>query len=238
MQPNPVGTPRPAEMPADLEPVFSASEVPPAGPSALSVTCFHSILRPEAGPGPVERPASARPGEGAATPADLREDIVGFIPSLRAFARSLTGNPGDADDLLQETLMRAIANIHQFTPGTNLKAWLFRIQRNVYYTAYRKRRRESVLLPEQAEQIVSAPQQEWSIKIRSMHEALERLPEDQREALLLVSGAGLSYEEAAELCGCALGTIKSRVSRARTRLLALLNVDDHAEFLEVDHPQP
>lgn len=161
--------------------------------------------------------------------------IIDMIPSLRAFARSLTRNAAEADDLVQETLVRALASLHQFRPGTNMKAWLFRIERNVFYTNYRKRNRESAIMCKEVEDIPwIEPPQEWSMKARAMHVALEQLPGDQKEALMLVSGAGLSYEEAADVCGCALGTIKSRVSRARSRLLALLQVYHHEEFMEVE----
>lgn len=163
------------------------------------------------------------------------ERMTAMMPSLRAFARSLTRNPAEADDLVQETLTRALGSLHQFTPGTNLKAWLFRIARNVFYTRYRRSQREAAALSQEAGELSSAgPQQEWSLKLQALQRALEQVPADQKEALLLVSGSGLSYEEAAEVCDCALGTIKSRVSRARTRLLLLLQVDHHEEFLEVE----
>lgn len=167
--------------------------------------------------------------------AEERELIIEMMPSLRAFARSLTRNASEADDLVQETLLRALASLHQFRPGTNMKAWLFRIERNVFYTNYRKRHRECTVLAREVEDIpwVDAPQ-EWSVKARAMENALAKLPHDQREALMLVSGTGLSYEEAAEICGCALGTIKSRVSRARTRLLSILQVYHHEEFMEIE----
>lgn len=161
--------------------------------------------------------------------------IVEMIPSLRGFAKSLCRNQSEADDIVQETLVRALGSIHQFKPGTNMKAWLFRIERNVFYTRYRKKAREAELPVKETDFGVSmdAPQ-EWSVKMQSMHLALQRLRGEQKQALLLVSGSGLSYEEAADVCGCALGTIKSRVSRARTRLLELLEAEDHEDFLEVD----
>lgn len=164
-----------------------------------------------------------------------RELIITLMPSLRAFARSLTRNASEADDLVQETLLRALSSLHQFRPGTNMKAWLFRIERNVFYTNYRKRHREGTVLSREVEDIpwVEAPQ-EWLIKARAMDNALAQLPNDQKEALLLVSGTGLSYEKAAAQCGCALGTIKSRVSRARSRLLLLLQVYHHEEFMEIE----
>lgn len=164
-----------------------------------------------------------------------RELIISLMPSLRAFARSLTRNASEADDLVQETLLRALSSLHQFRPGTNMKAWLFRIERNAFYTNYRKRHREGTAHSREVEDIpwMEAPQ-EWSIKARAMDNALAQLPNDQKEALLLVSGTGLSYEEAAQRCGCALGTIKSRVSRARNRLLVLLQVYHYEEFMEIE----
>lgn len=165
---------------------------------------------------------------------DPKELIVELLPALRAFARSLTRNPAEADDLLQETLVKALDKIHQFTPGTNMKAWLFTIERNVFYSRYRKRCREGGQVAEDAIELSCEPEQEWMMKMKAMHRALDQLPEDQREVLVLVSGAGLSYVKAAEVCGCALGTIKSRVSRARARLLTLLQVKNQAEFLETD----
>lgn len=161
----------------------------------------------------------------------LQGEIIRLMPSLRAFARTLTRNAAEADDLLQETLLRALSNIHQFSPGTNLKAWLFAIVRNTFYSNYRKTRREVTSALEQPSGSVSEPAQEWSLKVKAVHDALERLPADQREALILIGGAGLSYEEAASVCGCALGTIKSRVSRGRVRLLELLEVDGNDDFL-------
>ncbi len=175
-------------------------------------------------------------GETAPDEEDAKKDlIIDMIPSLRAFAMSLTKNGAEADDLVQETLIRALGSIHQFAAGTNMKAWLFRIERNVFYTNYRKKHRESAVLSREVEDMrLVEPQQEWSLKVTAMHRALEKLPPDQKEALLLVSGSGLSCEEAAEVCGCALGTIKSRVSRARTRLLALLEVYHYEEFMEIE----
>lgn len=163
---------------------------------------------------------------------DLHGDILSLVPMLRAFARILTRNPSEADDLLQETLCKALANIHQFSPGTNLKAWLLTIQRNTFYTAYKKKRREMTEADPPENVGYARPDQEWSLKLRAMDRALGRLPADQREALILVGGAGLTYEEAADICGCALGTIKSRVNRGRCRLLELLQVTSPDDFLE------
>ncbi|MFG1480739.1 sigma-70 family RNA polymerase sigma factor [Xanthobacter sp. V4C-4] len=173
----------------------------------------------------------------AATPDDaaLRTQVLALLPALRAFARSLTRNRTEADDLVQETLMKALANIDRFDPGTNLRAWLFTILRNTYYTDMRKRRRETEGLSALAHQDHNVgPSQEWSMTLRTLQEALTHLPDDQREALVLVGAAGLSYEEAADVCGCALGTIKSRVNRARAKLLVLMGAQATADVVEGD----
>ncbi|WP_234051059.1 MULTISPECIES: sigma-70 family RNA polymerase sigma factor [unclassified Xanthobacter] len=165
----------------------------------------------------------------------LRMQVLEFLPALRAFARSLTRNRTEADDLVQETLLKALANIDRFDPGTNLRAWLFTILRNTYYTDMRKRRRENEGLSVLAQQDSNVgPSQDWSMTLQSLEEALTHLPDDQREALVLVGAAGLSYEEAAEVCGCALGTIKSRVNRARAKLLVLMGASDTADVVEGD----
>jgi RNA polymerase sigma-70 factor (ECF subfamily) len=152
----------------------------------------------------------------------LRDDILASVPSLRAFAISLSGNGDRADDLVQETLLRAIANIDSFQPGSNLPAWLFTILRNLFRSDYRKRRREV----EDAEGNYAK-----TLKTQPSQGAhLDKLPQDQREALILVGASGFSYEDAAAICGCAVGTIKSRVNRARSKLSALLYVDGAEDF--------
>ncbi|WP_188574664.1 sigma-70 family RNA polymerase sigma factor [Azorhizobium oxalatiphilum] len=167
--------------------------------------------------------------------ADLRNQVLELLPALRAFARSLTRNRTEADDLVQETLLKALSNIDKFDPGTNLRAWLFTILRNTYYTEIRKRRRENDGMSTLAQQDSNmGPAQEWAVTLKSLKEALELLPADQREALVLVGAAGLSYEEAADVCGCALGTIKSRVNRARAKLLTLMGADGSADVVEPD----
>ncbi|MCG5234963.1 MULTISPECIES: sigma-70 family RNA polymerase sigma factor [Xanthobacter] len=167
--------------------------------------------------------------------AALRTQVLEFLPALRAFARSLTRNRTEADDLVQETLLKALSNMDKFDPGTNLRAWLFTILRNTYYTEIRKRRRENDGMSALAQQDTNiGPSQEWSATLSSLKEALARLPDDQREALVLVGAAGLSYEEAAEVCGCALGTIKSRVNRARAKLLVLMGAETTADVVEGD----
>ncbi|WP_043880604.1 MULTISPECIES: sigma-70 family RNA polymerase sigma factor [Azorhizobium] len=167
--------------------------------------------------------------------AELRTQVLEFLPALRAFARSLTRNRTEADDLVQETLLKALSNIDKFDPGTNLRAWLFTILRNTYYTEIRKRRRENDGMSTLAQQDTNmGPAQEWAVTLKTLKSALEELPSDQREALILVGAAGLSYEEAAEVCGCALGTIKSRVNRARAKLLVLMGADATADVVETD----
>ncbi len=155
---------------------------------------------------------------------------MALIPSLRAFAWSLSHNSSDADDLVQDTLIKAWSNRDKFEIGTNLRAWLFTILRNTYYTSVVRRRREVADEDgKYAATLSEAPTQDWSVAVRSLQAALQKLPDEHREALVLVGAAGLTYEEAAEICGCALGTIKSRVSRARTRLLALMDVGEASD---------
>ncbi|HEY1750745.1 MAG TPA: sigma-70 family RNA polymerase sigma factor [Caulobacteraceae bacterium] len=149
-----------------------------------------------------------------------------MIPALRAFAWSISRNGSDADDLVQDTLIKAWSHRDKFETGTNLRAWLFTILRNTYYTAVVRRRREVRDEDDQhARSLTSAPTQEWGLAIHALQNALEQLPIEHREALILVGAAGLSYEEAAEICGCALGTIKSRVNRARNRLMKIMDFD-------------
>src|ERR1700751_5590509 len=161
----------------------------------------------------------------------VKEAMLGAVPSLRAFAISLSGNVDRADDLVQETLLRAIANIDSFQPGTNMSAWLFTILRNLFRSEYRKRRREVEDTDgSYAETLKSHPEQQSRVEFEEFRAALSRLPPDQREALILVGASGFSYEEAAAICECAVGTIKSRVNRARTRLAELLSIDSDERF--------
>jgi RNA polymerase sigma-70 factor (ECF subfamily) len=157
--------------------------------------------------------------------------MLAAIPSLRAFAISLSGNVDRADDLVQETLLRAIANIESFEPGTNMSGWLFTILRNLFFSDYRKRRRE-VEDPDgsYADRLKSPPEQHGQLEFEELRVALATLPSAQREALLLVGASGFSYQEAAAICETAIGTIKSRVFRARTRLLELLAIDSADTF--------
>ena len=161
----------------------------------------------------------------------VRKAVLGAVPSLRAFAISLCGNVDRADDLVQEALLRAIANINSFQPGTNMSAWLFTILRNHFRSEYRKRRREvEDSEGRYAETLKSQPEQYGHVEFREFRQALTQLPADQREALVLVGASGFSYEEAAHICGCAVGTIKSRVNRARTRLAELMSIEAADDF--------
>ena len=161
----------------------------------------------------------------------LRDAMLTAVPSLRAFAISLSGNIDRADDLVQETLLRAIANIDSFQPGTNMSAWMFTILRNLFRSEYRKRRREVEDTDgSYADSLKSHPEQNSRLEFQEFRTALAKLPPDQREALILVGASGFSYEEAAAICECAVGTIKSRVNRARTRLADLLAIEGAEDF--------
>ena len=158
---------------------------------------------------PVERP--------------LGEQLLAAIPSLRAFAISLCGSPDRADDLVQDTLVKAWSHIDRFERGTNLNAWLFTILRNNFFSDHRKRVREVEDADgSYAATLTTAPDQLSHLDFDDLRQALLKLPTDQREALLLVGAQGFSYEDAAGICGCAVGTIKSRVARGRVALEALL----------------
>lgn len=162
---------------------------------------------------------------------DFRAELLSVIPNLRAFAMSLVGAADKADDLVQETLVRAWDKRETFTPGTNLKGWLFTILRNEFYSQMRKKKRE-VSDPEglMAERLSVHPEQIGRLDMEDFKSAVNLLPEDQREALVLVGASGFSYEEAADICGCAVGTIKSRVSRARTQLGRILGLEGDGEY--------
>jgi RNA polymerase sigma-70 factor, ECF subfamily len=162
---------------------------------------------------------------------NVKEAMLEAVPSLRAFAISLCGNVDRADDLVQEALLRAWANMDSFQPGTNMSAWLFTILRNLFRSEYRKRRREVEDVDGfYAETLTSLPEQDGRLEIVEFRGALKLLPSEQRESLILVGASGFSYEEAAQICGCAVGTIKSRVNRARSRLNEILSIDSISDF--------
>lgn len=157
--------------------------------------------------------------------------LVAAIPNLRAFAISLCGNVQTANDLVQETMLKAWSNRHRFEEGSNFKAWLFTILRNTYFSDFRRGKRE--VRDEDglaAASLSSIPEQPGHMDMIDFERSLAKLSEDQKEALLLVGAEGFSYEEAAEICGCAIGTIKSRVNRARARLGELMDVGSSEDF--------
>ena len=160
---------------------------------------------------------------------EFRSQIIAAIPGLRAFGMSLTARGDRADDLVQETLMKAWKHHDSYQPGTNMKAWLYTILRNEFYTQLRKRKREVEDADGAYSSRVMVPaEQNGHLDIADLRIALDKLPEDQREAIILVGASGFSYEEAAEICSVAVGTVKSRVNRARARLSVLLKLEpDH-----------
>ncbi len=167
---------------------------------------------------PPRRPAPATAGERAGP--RHGEEIIGCIPALRVFARSLCRDRIEADDLVQETLLRAIENIDRFEPGTNLRAWLFTILRNRFYSNWAKRTRERTGDTDCVSSIpaVATDGQFWHLRMQEMEAALHALPRPYRETIILVAVLGESYIQAAEILGCDIGTIKSRMSRARAAL--------------------
>ena len=163
--------------------------------------------------------------------AALRDSLVAEMSSLRAFGVSLCGDKERADDLVQETLFKAWNHLDSFHEGTNLKAWLFTILRNTYFSERRKRRREVEDTDgSYAAQLATPPEQLGHMDMQDFRAVLARLPDDQREALILVGAAGFSYEEAAQISGCPVGTIKSRVNRARVRLAEMLGLAADVDF--------
>jgi len=153
----------------------------------------------------------------------FRRELVGLIPHLRAFARTLAGEPAAADDLAQDAMMKAWDARNSFQMGTNMKAWTFMILRNQFYSEKRRAWRQTQLDQEAAERtLVAIDDPGAPIALDELRQGLAMLPYEQREALILVGAGGFAYEEAAEICGCAVGTVKSRVSRARRALQAIL----------------
>jgi len=160
-------------------------------------------------------------------PQAFKAELIELLPSLRAFARSLAHNAAQADDLVQDTLVKALANVDRFEQGTNLRAWLFTILRNHYYSQLRKSKREiEDAEGRHAARIAVRPEQDGSVDLEDFKVAFAQLAPDHREVLSLVGASGCSYEEAATICGCAVGTIKSRVNRARRKLSDLLGLED------------
>src|SRR6476659_8907897 len=155
--------------------------------------------------------------------AAFKAELVALIPHLRAFARTLAGDPTSADDLAQDAMMKAWDARASYQMGTNMKAWTFMILRNQFYSEKRRSWRQTQLDQEAAERtLVAVDDPESPVALDELRQGLAMLPPDQREALILVGAGGFAYEEAAVICGCAVGTLKSRVSRARRALHAIL----------------
>ncbi len=158
---------------------------------------------------------------------DPREELVEHLGPMRAFAMSLCRNSATADDLVQEALIKAWSNIDSFEPGSNMRAWLFTILRNTYYSLHRKRKREVEDVDgSYAAALSEKPSHDGRLALHDFTQAFNRLNDEQREALVLVGAGGFTYEEAAETCGVAVGTIKSRVNRARARLSELMGLEE------------
>jgi RNA polymerase sigma-70 factor (ECF subfamily) len=157
--------------------------------------------------------------------------VVAALPRLRAFAISLTGKSDQADDLVQEAVIRGLSNLDQFEPGTSMQAWLFTILRNQFHTAYRKKRRE-IEDPDGAlaGTLVTLPEQHGRLDVADLQAALAKLPVYHREVLVLVGAEGLSYEDTARIVGVSVGTVKSRLHRARLSLAELLHIHDETDL--------
>src|SRR5689334_24214235 len=163
-------------------------------------------------------------------PDSFKAELLELVPYLRAFARSLSGRHEGADDLAQEALVKAWQSRDSFVPGTNLKAWLFTILRNQFYSDRRRAWRQAPWDQDAAERIPGGGQdQGWAAELSDTARALRVLTDEQREALILVGAGGFSYEDAAAICKCAVGTVKSRVARARKTLIDILDGDDTLE---------
>jgi RNA polymerase sigma-70 factor (ECF subfamily) len=172
-------------------------------------------------------------GHAAPDRAPAEISVVDLIPALRAFARTFCRIPDDADDLVQETLTKALGNLDKFEPGTRLKSWLFTIMRNTHYTRVKAAAREAPgLLDCASSRPISEATQDWSLRSKEVHAAIQKLPEHQREVLMLIGVLGVSYEETAEICDCAVGTVKSRLNRARAHVLELLDESSSQTLVE------
>lgn len=157
----------------------------------------------------------------------FKAELSSLIPHLRAFARSLCGDATLADDLAQDAMLKAWKARASYEPGTNMKAWAFTILRNLFYSEKRRSWRRQPLDPEVAEAtLVANDNPAGTMELLALRNAIYELPDDQREALILVGAGGLAYEDVAEICGCAVGTIKSRVSRARKAVTEILESNE------------
>lgn len=176
------------------------------------------------------------------TEAETRDEfcsrLVAILPDLRGFARGLCREYDRADDLVQDAVVRALAAMDQFQPGSNFKAWTFTILRNLYVSGFRDRRIRFEPLDEVDQLLLQAPSQEDALAMQKLDEAVQKLPPLRREALILVVAQGLPYGQVAAICRCAVGTIKSRVARARDELRAALNGEVAREDGRADHEGP
>lgn len=169
--------------------------------------------------------------ESSSPASDPRDEIVTHLPAMRAFALSLCRNGSTADDLVQDTIVKAWKNIDKFKAGTNMRAWLFTILRNTFYSDRRKAKREVADVDGQmAATLSQKPDHDGRMAMNDFETEFAKLPSEQREALMLVGAMGFSYEEAAETCRVAVGTIKSRVNRGRVRLIELLGLSEDEEL--------
>ncbi len=201
----------PPDRPTHADATRDAAPLPPMASSLPDPTAT------PAGPAPA-RP-SAHGGASGTAEASLRRELIALLPDMRAFARFLVRDQGGADDLVQETVVRALAALAQFQPGTSLKAWVFTIERNAFWEQGRRRGREQRALRERfAEEEASGPPQESRTDLSDLNRVLFLLPPLLREALVLVGAQELSHEAAAAICGVPVGTMRARVSRARSRL--------------------
>ncbi|EHL98057.1 Sigma-70 region 2 [Acetobacteraceae bacterium AT-5844] len=153
----------------------------------------------------------------------IENDLIACLPDLRAYARSLTRNRHDADDLVQDTVVRIMNSADRFQPGTNFKAWAFTILRNRFLNEFVAKRKQTKELDEAGlEQIPTSARQEEGLEVADFQRVFHMLPEDHRSILSLVAGSGMAYEDVAKVLDCAVGTVKSRVHRARLALYHLL----------------
>lgn len=170
---------------------------------------------------------TAKKGDADAAQMDPRDEIVTHLKPMRAFALSLTRDVARADDLVQDTVVKAWTNIDKFAVGTNMRAWLFTILRNTFYSERRKAKREVADVDgAMTERMSEKPAHDGRLALTDFRRAFDQLPAEQREALILVGAQGFAYEEAARMCGCAVGTVKSRANRGRKRLAEMLNMQE------------
>lgn len=176
------------------------------------------------------------PGQASRQTTTTSDALIEMMPTLRIYARNLVRGGDEADDLVQETLMKALANVARFEPGTNLRAWLFTIMRNSFLTRVNKRAREPVGRENCVSgNVICFPRHDVQITGNLVFQAIDRLPSQYREALILVFVAGESYQDVARICDCAMGTVKSRVNRGRQMLMDDLGVTHVSDLISVNY---